>query len=64
MLGDSAGAHFSIPERYLNVSMMHKGTYKDLLQRMADELDVPHESGYTGHTQTDYLSHSVYKYVR
>lgn len=64
VLGDSAGAHFSIPEKYFNVSMIQKGTYKDFLARVADELDLPHESGYTGHTQTPYFSHSVYKYLR
>ena len=64
VLGDSAGAHFSIPEKYFNVTMMQKGVYHDFLKRAADELDLPHESAYTAHTQTDYLSHSVYKYVR
>ena len=44
--------------------MMHKGTFDDLLPRMADELDLPHESGYTGHTNTPYPSHSIYKYLR
>jgi hypothetical protein len=44
--------------------MIEKGTYKDFLIRAADELDIPHESGYTGHTNTKYLSHSVYKYLR
>lgn len=64
VLGDSAGAHFSIPEKYMNVSMMTKGVYHDFLRRAADELDLPMESAYTAHTQTDYLSHSVYKFVR
>ena len=31
VIGDSAGAHFSIPEKYFNVSMIEKGTYKDIL---------------------------------
>lgn len=64
VIGDSAGAHFSIPERWFNASMIKKGTYNDLLPRIADELDVPHESGYTGHTNTEAKSHSVYKYLR
>lgn len=42
VLGDSAGAHFSIPEKYFNVTMIKKGTYKDFLVRVADELDLPH----------------------
>lgn len=44
--------------------MIQKGTYDDLLPRIADELDLPHESGYTGHTTTSYATHSVYKYLR
>ena len=64
MIGDSAGAHFSIPEKYFNVTMMGKGTFNDFLPRLADELDLPHESGYTGHTNTPYPSRSIYKYLR
>jgi acyloxyacyl hydrolase len=64
VIGDSAGAHFSIPEKYFNVSMMKKGTFDDLLPRLADELDLPQESAYTGHTLTSYASRSVYKYLR
>jgi acyloxyacyl hydrolase len=64
VIGDSAGAHFSIPEKFFNVSMMKKGTFNDFLPRLADELDLPHESGYTGHTNTPYASRSVYKYLR
>lgn len=45
--------------------MINKTTYHDLLQRAADELDIPHESGYTGHTKTNgYIRHSFYKYAR
>lgn len=64
VIGDSAGAHFSIPEKYFNVSMIEKGTYKDILVRVADELDLPHESAYTSHTNTSEVSHSIYKYLR
>jgi hypothetical protein len=65
VIGDSAGAHFSIPEKYFNASFIHKGTYHDILKRVADELDIPHESGYTAHLPTtDYVSHSIYKYLR
>lgn len=42
VIGDSAGAHFSIPEKYFNASMIIKGTYNDLLYRVANELDIPH----------------------
>jgi len=44
--------------------MITKGTYHDFLERVADELDLPHESGYTGHVNTTYKSHSVYKFLR
>jgi acyloxyacyl hydrolase len=62
--GDSAGAHFSIPEKFFNVTMMTKGTFSDLLPRVADELDLPQESAYTGHTNTTYPTHSIYKKLR
>lgn len=44
--------------------MMQKGTFKDLLPRLADELDIPMDSAYTGHRNTTYHSHSIYKYLR
>jgi acyloxyacyl hydrolase len=65
VIGDSAGAHFSIPEKYFNASMINGTTYHDLLQRAADELDIPNESGYTGNTPTHgHTRHSFYKYAR
>jgi hypothetical protein len=65
VIGDSAEAHFSIPKKYFNATFIHKGTYHDILKRVADELDIPHESGYTAHVPTtDYVSHSVYRYLR
>ena len=45
--------------------MIQKGTYNDFFPRVANELDIPHESGYTGNTNTNgYVRHSVYKYLR
>lgn len=44
--------------------MITKGTYNDLLLRVADELDIPHESAYTGNVNTTYKRHSVYKFLR
>ena len=65
VIGDSAGAHFSIPEKFFNVTMMQKGTFNDLLPRLADELDIPQDSAYTGHRNTTtYHSHSIYKFLR
>lgn len=40
--GDSAGAHFSIPEKFFNVTMMQHGSFDDLLPRIADEFDLPY----------------------
>jgi hypothetical protein len=36
VIGDSAGAHFSIPEKYFNVTMIKNDTYHDLLPRLAN----------------------------
>jgi len=47
-IGDSAGAHFSIPPRYMNASEIGPDTYDDLLWVLSDELDPPHFGGYTG----------------
>jgi acyloxyacyl hydrolase len=64
VIGDSAGAHFSIPEKYFNATMIQKGTYNDLLSRVANELDIPYESTYTANTVTEgYTRHSIYKYL-
>lgn len=44
--------------------MMHHGSFDDLLPRIADEFDLPYESAYTAHTNTSYVSHSIYKKLR
>lgn len=44
--------------------MINSTTYHDLLPRLADELDLPQDSTYTGHRNTTYISRSVYKYLR
>jgi hypothetical protein len=51
LFGDSAGAHFSIPERYVNVSMWQYDTFDDLWWVLSDEMDWPHRSGATGYIQ-------------
>ncbi len=63
VIGDSAGAHFSIPEKYFNVSMIGNHTYKDLFERVSDELDLPHKSAYTGFAEStgEELVSSIYK---
>jgi acyloxyacyl hydrolase len=47
-MGDSAGAHFSIPPKYMNASMIDASTFDDLLYVVSDEIDWPHLGGYTG----------------
>jgi acyloxyacyl hydrolase len=41
VLGDSAGAHFSIPPSWFNASEITKGTYSDLMPILEDEFDWP-----------------------
>jgi len=41
LFGDSAGAHFSIPGSWLNVTEWHSGTFSDFLPRLMNELDLP-----------------------
>lgn len=47
-IGDSAGAHFSIPPAYFNVTMWTDTTFNDLLDRLMDEFDWPELSGGSG----------------
>jgi hypothetical protein len=47
-VGDSAGAHFQIPPKYMNASLIDEHTYDNLLYNLADEMDLPHLGGYTG----------------
>jgi len=63
LFGDSAGAHFSIPERYVNVSMWQYDTFDDLWWVLSDEMDWPHRSGTTGYIQKRKVDvRSFYKY--
>jgi len=48
LIGDSAGAHFSIPPEWVNVSDWTTGTFKDFIPRATNELDLPHKSAGTG----------------
>lgn len=47
-IGDSAGAHFSLPAKYFNSTLWHKNTFNDLIPRLMNEFDLPMESGGTG----------------
>lgn len=48
VIGDSAGAHFSLPPKWLNVTEWEKGTFSDFLPRLMNELDLPHLSAGSG----------------
>ena len=48
LFGDSAGAHFSVPGSYFNVTEWNSKTFSDFLPRLMNELDLPHLSAGTG----------------
>jgi len=61
LIGDSAGAHFSIPPSYFDPKLVNETTYSNLLSVLSDEFDWPFRSGYTG-IQSGY--NSIYQYMR
>jgi len=62
VVGDSAGAHFSIPEAYMNASEIDKYTYQDLFYVLSDEFDWPQRSGFTATADVpNVLTNSIYK---
>jgi acyloxyacyl hydrolase len=50
LLSDSQGAHFRIPDHWMNASAINEDTYKHALFALENELDWPHLGAYTGHT--------------
>ncbi|EFA78312.1 hypothetical protein PPL_08963 [Heterostelium album PN500] len=48
VVGDSAGAHFSIPPQWLTASELNSTTYQGMIGAIENELDWPHRSSYTG----------------
>eukprot|EP01112_Ceratiomyxa_fruticulosa_P001674 TRINITY_DN11841_c0_g1_i1.p1 TRINITY_DN11841_c0_g1~~TRINITY_DN11841_c0_g1_i1.p1 ORF type:complete len:571 (-),score=147.90 TRINITY_DN11841_c0_g1_i1:136-1848(-) len=48
VVGDSVGAHFSIPPQYMNASEITPTTYDDLLAILENEFDWPERSMSTG----------------
>lgn len=40
-IGDSAGAHFSLPSKYFNSTLWNKGTLHDFIPRLFNEFDIP-----------------------
>lgn len=65
VVGDSAGAHFEIPEPYLNAKEWTSDTFKNILELASDEMDAPNKSGYTGQLPDDAQNplRSIYKYM-
>lgn len=53
MVGDSACAHFRIPEQYVNVTNLSLETYKHLYDLIEREADWPHLSWSTGFRADD-----------
>jgi hypothetical protein len=41
LIGDSAGAHFSIPAEWVDATRWQKGTFKGFFYRLSNELDLP-----------------------
>lgn len=48
LLGDSAGAHFHIPPKWITASQMSLKSFSDLPRALTDELNWPQLSGATG----------------
>jgi acyloxyacyl hydrolase len=63
VIGDSAGAHFSIPPEYMSAKDINETTYTYLLEVAAMEVDWPHRSAFTGFDEGPLYS-SLYKYLR
>jgi len=67
VIGDSAGAHFSIPVEWVTPSTISMSTYKNLLSVVSDEMDFPQYSAYTAFEETQpgalYPLRSIYKEV-
>jgi len=63
VIGDSAGAHAEAPTQWVNASQWTNSTFNDTLVSVADEIDLPHMSGYTGYMETGYTGpvSSIYK---
>jgi len=55
-MGDSAGAHFEIPEYWVNVTEWNKTTFNNVLGLAMDELDLPHKSAVTGYVKEAFVS--------
>lgn len=65
VVGDSFGAHFSIPPSYMNASEINSSTYVDLLSCIENEFDWPERSAFTGYNNvTGVMIDSIYLRMR
>lgn len=66
VMGDSAGAHFEIPPKYLTAADIGPGNFDDLWAVVTDEIDKPQRSGYTGYeaSTTQIPVRSLYLHMR
>eukprot|EP01114_Cavostelium_apophysatum_P007754 TRINITY_DN19938_c0_g1_i2.p1 TRINITY_DN19938_c0_g1~~TRINITY_DN19938_c0_g1_i2.p1 ORF type:complete len:562 (-),score=85.30 TRINITY_DN19938_c0_g1_i2:69-1754(-) len=66
VLGDSAGAHFSIPASFMNASELNEDTFDGLVDLIFSEGDWPQRSAYTGYepnTTNVPMIDSIYKHM-
>lgn len=68
VIGDSAGAHFSIPVSWITPSTISLSTYSNFFSVLSDEFDVPENSAYTAYADSNpamplYPIRSIYKEV-
>ncbi|XP_029445360.1 acyloxyacyl hydrolase isoform X2 [Rhinatrema bivittatum] len=66
LLGDSAGAHFHIPDEWLMAEKMSLKAFSNLPLALSNELDWPQFSGNTGflNSSTGYFTDSTYLRLR
>ena len=64
VIGDSVGAHFSIPPEWFTASKINGSTYSNILENFANEFDLPHQSLTTGFVEDSKETpvRSLYKY--
>ena len=68
VVGDSAGAHFSIPVDWVTPGTISLSTYSNFFSVLSDEFDLPEYSAYTGYVENNpqmplYPLRSIYKEV-
>jgi len=57
LLGDSAGAHFHIPQSWFQASLITPESFRDLIEIATNELDWPQMSAVTGYMKSPWIGH-------